>query len=116
MRYEYLWQNQKMEGSRYDFFFSRSFVSEVVFLGFGSGNAKFDSCLKDERPMAMYSALAEIETIINPSFPDKIGMYLAIGLPDFLDILSVPFNLSPIKDCHTAAYAMIAKCARKAKR
>ena len=78
--------------------------------------AKFDSCLKDERPMAMYSALAEIETIINPSFPDKIGMYLAIGLPDFLDILSVPFNLSPIKDCHTAAYAMIAKCARKAKR
>ena len=78
--------------------------------------AKFDSCLKDERPMAMYSALAEIETIINPSFPDKIGMYLAIGLPDFLDILSVPFNLSPIKDCHTAAYAMIGKCARKAKR
>ena len=31
IRYEYFWQNQKMEGDRYDFFFSRSFVRSASF-------------------------------------------------------------------------------------
>ena len=76
---------------------------------------KFNTCLINERPMSFYSALAEFETL-NPLFRDKIGMHLAIRLPGFLDFLSVPFNISLIKDCHTAAYAMVSKCARKAKR
>ena len=71
--------------------------------------------MKTERPMALYSIFAEIDAF-SPIFPDKIGMYLAIGLPGFIDFLSAPFNLSPIKNCHTGAYAMIAKCAKKAKR
>jgi hypothetical protein len=46
----------------------------------------------------------------------QTGLFMAILLPNFIDFLSIPFNISPIKDCHTGAYAMIAKCARKSKR
>lgn len=76
---------------------------------------KFNSCLRTERPMAFYSIFSEIDAY-SPIFLDKTGMGLAILLPNFIDFLSIPFNISPIKDCHTGAYAMIAKCARKSKR
>ena len=39
---------------------------------------KFNSCMKTERPMALYSIFAEIDAF-SPIFPDKIGMYWGIG-------------------------------------
>ena len=72
---------------------------------------KFNYILDHTRPFAFYSILGEFAA---PS--DLIGMTLAINLPKYIDFVSIPFNMSFVKDCHSAAYAMIAEAARKSKR
>ena len=86
---------------------------------------KFNSCLEEERPKALYSFMGYPITVIDPAiiinFPNFIneaiiGAYLAIYLPKNIDKLSDRFNKLPIKNCYSAAYHMLAKCAKKAKR
>ena len=72
---------------------------------------KFNYILDHTRPFAFYSIFGEFAA---PS--DLIGMTLAINLPKYIDFISIPFNMSFVKDCHSAAYAMIAEAARKSKR
>ena len=65
IRYEYFWQNQKMEGGLYDFFFSRSFVSEVGFFGFGSGNKL------TREIVGSFPSGKKIECLVNPENPSE---------------------------------------------
>lgn len=65
IRYEYFWQNQKMEGDRYDFFFSRSFVRSSSFLGFGSGNKLIREIVGSFPPGK------KIECLVNPENPSE---------------------------------------------
>ena len=72
---------------------------------------KFNYILDHMPPFAFYSIFGEYAAPL-----DLIGMTLAINLPKYIDFISIPFNNIFVKDCHSAAYAMIAEAARKSKR
>lgn len=72
---------------------------------------KFNYILAHMPPFAFYSIFGEYTAPL-----DLIGMTLAINLPKYIDFISIPFNNIFVKDCHSAAYAMIAEAARKSKR
>lgn len=54
-----------MEGSRYDFCFSRSFVSEVGFFGFGSGNKL------TRKIVGSFPSGKKIECLVNQENPSE---------------------------------------------
>jgi hypothetical protein len=75
-----------MEGGLYDFFFSRSFVSEVGFFGFGSGNKL------TREIVGSFPSGKKIECLVNPENPSEAVVTRSIPWMAWFGILP-PFIL-----------------------